>query len=75
MVWLAGGAYRMLSLAAVQWEHCFECGERNEMGEHSTGRKEIKAEVLTPIIMKKKISCKTPVLFVPPPILMVLSNV
>lgn len=65
MVWLAGGAYRMLSLAAVQ--HCFEYGERNEMGEHSRGRKEIKAEVLTLIIMKKKISCKT-VLFVPPSI-------
>lgn len=60
MVWLAGGAYRMLSLAAVQWQHCFECGERNEMGEHSTGGKEIKAEVLTPIIMKKKIILQDP---------------
>lgn len=34
----------MLSLAAVQWQQCFEGGERNEMGEHSRGRKEIKAE-------------------------------
>lgn len=58
----------MLSLAAVQWQQCFECGERNEMGEHGRGRKEIKAEVLTPIITKKKISCKTPVLFVSSPI-------
>lgn len=58
----------MLPLAAVQWHQYFECGERNEMGEHSRGGKEIKAEVLTPIIMKKKISCKTPVLFVSSPI-------
>lgn len=44
----------MLSLAAVQWQQGFECGERNEMGEQSTVRKEIKAEALTPVIMKKK---------------------
>lgn len=67
MVWLAVGAYRMLSLAAVQWQQCSECGERNEMGEHSRGRK-IKADLLTSVIMRKKISCKTPVLFVPLPI-------
>lgn len=34
----------MLSVTAVQWQQCFQGGERNGMGEHSRERKEIKAE-------------------------------
>lgn len=51
----------------------FESGERNEMEEQSRGRKEIKAEALT-VIMRKKISSKTPFLFVLPAHLMVLRS-
>lgn len=56
----------MLSLAALQLQQCFECGEMRWKNRAEGGRKEMKAEPLT--VMRNKISSRSPFLFVPPPV-------